>query len=469
MSRFHIVGIGGPGMSAIAIVLTQMGHEVSGSDSRETPVLGSLRVLGVRVNVGHDPNVVLGCDAVTFSAAIPGNNIELEAARQNKIALLTRGQILADICGRKKSIGVAGTHGKTTTSSMLMLMLLDADMEPSFIIGGDVMDVGTGARWSTGSMLVVEADESDGTHRQIPLTGTILTNIDVDHLDHFGNLDGIVAGFDSYLSGITGPRVICLDDERCARLVQKHPAITYGIDSDAEMKATRITFEHGMSAFDVIRRDVDGIEYRSLGRVVLPLRGRHNVLNALGALTMAMALGVSLESAVRTLARFGGVGRRFDLRGVDAGVTFVDDYAHLPAEIESVLTGARDDSDSWGRVVAVFQPNRYNRMSVLSPMYADAFVPADVVVITDIFSSGTTPIPGVTGKLVVNAVLDSHPRAKVVWLPERTGLIDYLASELCPGDLCISMGCGDIGTLPDEIIFRRAEIRAAAEAKTSSA
>lgn len=460
MSRIHVVGVGGPGMSAIATVLTQMGHEVSGSDIRETPILNSLRALGVRINVGHDGNAVFGCDTVTASPAIPSDNIELVAARQNKIAVFTRGQMLSDICGEKKSIGVAGTHGKTTTSSMLMMMLLDAGMNPSFIIGGDVLDVGTGAQWSTGEMLVVEADESDGTHRQLPLTGTILTNIDIDHLDHFGSLDGIFAGFDSYLTGISGPRVLCLDDVGCAQLSQKHEVMSYGIDSDAQMKATRIIFEHGTCAFDVDRRNDDGSGYRTLGRVVLPLRGQHNVLNALGALTMAMALGVTFDGAAQTLGRFGGVARRFDHRGIESGITFVDDYAHLPAEISSVLAGARDVSDSWKRVVAVFQPNRYNRMSVLSPSYADAFISADVVVITDIYPSGTTPIPGVTGKLVVNAVLDSHPRTNVVWLPERAQLANFLASELRPGDLCISMGCGDIATLPDEIISRRAQMRA---------
>lgn len=442
-------------MSAIAIVLAEIGHVVSGSDIRELPVLETLRRHGLIINVGHDVSVVVGCDAVIASSAIPSNNIELEAARQNKITVLTRAQILADICSNKISIGVAGTHGKTTTSSILMLMLADADLQPSYIIGGDVTDVGTGAGWSAGSILVVEADESDGTHIQLPLAGTILTNIDVDHLDHFVNLDGIVASFDDYLSGIDGPKVICLDDVHCAQLAPQHHVITYGISSRAQMKATRIVFADGASEFDVEQLNYEGSGYRTLGRVALPLRGQHNVLNALGAMTMAMQLGVSFDSAVHTLGRFGGVARRFEHRGEDAGVIFVDDYAHLPTEIRAVLSGARDDSDSWKRIVAVFQPNRYNRMSVLSPAYVDAFVAADVVVITEIFPSGTTPIPGVTGKLVVDAILEAHPQAHVVWLPEREQLINFLATELSAGDLCISMGCGDIATLPDQIIARR--------------
>lgn len=455
MNRLHVIGVGGPGMSAIAIVLAQMGNDVSGSDIRESTVLDSLRALGVQINVGHDAQVVIGCDAVTHSPAIPSGNIELQAAHQHGIEVLTRAQMLADLCAKKTSIGVAGTHGKTTTSSMLMLMLADAGMHPSFVIGGDVVDVGTGARWSTGSILVVEADESDGTHRQLPLAGTILTNIDTDHLDHFGTIDRITTDFDDFLGGVTGPKVLCMDDARCAQLARSHQSTTYGIETAADVRAIEIQFAHGSSEFDVQTRSNGGSAYRTLGHVVLPLRGRHNVLNALGALTMAMTLGVTFESAARTLNRFGGVARRFDLRGVDAGVTFIDDYAHLPAEIKSVLQGARDASDSWNRVVAVFQPNRYNRMSILSPSYADSFLGADVVVITEIYPSGTTPIPGVTGKLVVNAVLDTHPKAQVVWLPQRAQLVSYLASHLQSGDLCISMGCGDIASLPDEIISRR--------------
>ncbi|MEO8362951.1 MAG: UDP-N-acetylmuramate--L-alanine ligase [Ilumatobacteraceae bacterium] len=455
MSRIHVVGVGGPGMSAIATVLAQMGNQVSGSDIRESSVLDTLRQLGVPINVGHDPSVVKGCDVVTASSAIPTDNVELEAARQNNISVLTRGQMLAEICAQKSSIGIAGTHGKTTTASMLMLMLKEADLNPSFIIGGDVLDVSAGAQWTTGSLLVVEADESDGTHSQLPLHGTVLTNVDIDHLDYFGDFEGIFAGFDSYLSKISGPKVICMDDKRSAELSRRHESITYGIQSDADVKATRIVYEHGTSAFDVERREGTGSVYTKLSRIVLPLRGQHNVLNALGALTMAMSLGVTFESGAKALSKFKGVSRRFEPRGLNGGVTFIDDYAHLPAEIRAVLTGARDSSDTWNRVVAVFQPNRFNRMSVLSPEYADAFVPADVVVITDIYPSGTTPIPGVTGKLVVNAVLDSHPRAHVAWIPQRPQLVDYLASQLHPGDLCISMGCGDIAFLPDEVIRQR--------------
>ncbi len=449
--RLHVVGAGGPGMSAIAIALAEMGHHVSGSDIRERPVLERLRAADVVLNVGHRRDVVHGVDAVTASTAIPSNNIELDEARTIGVPVLTRAGMLASICAMARSLAVAGTHGKTTTTSMLMLILAEAGWRPSFVIGGDVTDIGTGAQWTGGEWFVVEADESDGTHLELPLHGTVLTNVDVDHLDHYGTFAGIVAGFDRYLSHIDGPKVLCGDDPVCAELAVRHGATTYGTGESCDVRAVDVVAHHGVSTFTVLRGDT------VLGAIELPLRGIYNVRNATGALTMALAIGVPFDVAARALGKFGGVARRFDVRGTDGGATLVDDYAHVPAEIDAVLTAARDSDDGWQRVVAVFQPNRFNRMAVMSPEYASAFRSADLVVLTDIYASGTTPIPGVTGKLVVNAVLDAHPDTRLVWLPKRGDLIDYLAGELRAGDVCISMGCGDIATLPDEVLERRAE------------
>ncbi|MCB0983174.1 MAG: UDP-N-acetylmuramate--L-alanine ligase [Ilumatobacter sp.] len=454
--RLHVVGVGGPGMSAIAIVLAEMGHHVSGSDLRDRPVLDRCRAAGVDVLVGHDPAVVHGCDAITWSTAIPERNVERVEADVAGVPSLHRSGMLASICAQAQSLGVAGTHGKTTTTSMLMLMLAEAGLRPSFVIGGDVTDMGTGAQWTGGEWFVVEADESDGTHLTLPLHGTILTNVDVDHLENWGTFDAILDGFDRYLSGIAGPKVLCLDDPNCAGLAARHGAITYGTDAAADYRAVDIAAEHGSFTFDVEHQGA------RLGTVSLPLRGMHNVRNATGALAMAMTVGVPFDVAAAALAKFGGVARRFDVRAVDGGATLVDDYAHIPTEIRAVLAGARASGDGWRRVVAVFQPNRYNRMALLWPEYADAFVDADLVVLTEIFPSGTTPIPGVTGKLVVNAVLDAHPSTRLVWLPRREDLVDFLARELGEGDVCISMGCGDVATLPDEVAARRAERRAVA-------
>ena len=453
--RVHIVGVGGPGMSAVATVLAEMGHQVSGSDIRRSELTTRLENLGITINIGHNPEVVLGCDFVTGSPAIAESNIEYQKARDLNIRVLSRAETLASICRCATSVGVAGTHGKTTTSSMLTTILLGAGKNPSYLIGGDVISLNRGASWSNSELFVVEADESDGTHAQLPLAATILTNIDIDHLDHFKTQAAIEQSFFDYVGNIAGPRVLCLDDPACALIAQTHNAITYSVNdkSSADFVATSIKFKNGSSSFGVAQNL--GSQSVELGRINLPLRGHHNVSNALAALAMAMQFGVEFEQAAQALSNFGGVARRFDVQGVDHGATFVDDYAHLPNEISAVLSGVRDESDNWSRVVAVFQPNRFNRMSVISHLYADSFVAADLVVITDIYSSGTEPISGVTGQLVVDAILESHPNSRVIYQPSRTNLVEFLADEIKDGDLCISMGCGDISSLPSEVIARR--------------
>ena len=448
--RYHVVGVGGPGMSAIALVLAEMGHRVSGSDIRELPVLERLRAAGVEIVIGHDRALVHGVDAVTYSTAIPEHNIELDEARLTGVTVLRRAGMLAAICARARSLGVAGTHGKTTTSSMLMLVLADAGRRPSFVIGGDVADMGTGAQWTGGEWLVVEADESDLTHVELPLHGTILTNVDADHLEHYGTFERIVEGFEQYLAQVAGPKVLCADDPTCARLAAElgegRDVVTYGTAPDAVYRVVDVRSDHGSQSFTVTRGAV------AVGRFELPLRGLHNASNATAVVAMATELGIEGAIIARALARFGGVARRFDVRGTMNGATLVDDYAHVPAEIAAVLEAAATSGDDWRRIVAVFQPNRFRRMAVLSPEYRDAFARADLTVITDIYPSGDAPIPGVTGKLVVNAILDAHPDQRVAWIPRRSDLADYLAAELRPGDVCISMGCGDIAGLPEEIL-----------------
>ncbi len=436
-------------MSAVAIALAEMGHRVSGSDLRERPVLDRLRAAGVDVTIGHDRQLVHGVDAVTASTAVPARNIELDEARTAGVTTLSRAGMLASITARSKSLAVAGTHGKTTTSSMLMLILAEAGLRPSFVIGGDVTDVGTGAQWTETDWMVVEADESDGTHLELPLHGTILTNVDVDHLDHYGTFEGIVDGFDRYLAQIPGPRVVCGDNPVAADLAARHGALTYGLSEGVDVRAVDLAPTSGSFEFGLER---DGSR---LGTVTLPLRGRHNVANATGAAAMALEIGVSFDDVAEALSRFGGVARRFDVHGTDGGATFVDDYAHLPTEIAAVLAAARNSGDGWRRVVAVFQPNRFNRIAEIWREYENAFVDADVVVLTDIFSSGTTPIPGVTGRLVVNAVAEAHPEQRVVWLPRRADLIHFVSQLAGDGDVVISMGCGDIATFPTEVLDAR--------------
>ncbi len=329
--RLHVIGAAGPGMSAIALALAQMGHHVSAVDLRERSVLDRLRAAGVTVHIGHKRAHVVGCDAVTASTAIPSDLNELDEARKLGITVLSRAGMLASICAQAKSLAVAGTHGKTTTTSMLMLILAEAGLRPSFVIGGDVNDMGTGAQWTDGEWFVVEADESDGTHLELPLFGTILTNIDIDHLDYYGSIEAIEQAFDRYLSQIPGPKVVCADNPRSAALAARHDALGYGMSASSEVRAVNVRADGGSFRFDVER---DG---STLASVHLPLRGEHNVVNATGAFAMAIELGVAPAIAATALGKFGGVARRFDVRGHDGGATFVDDYAHLPTEIDAVL------------------------------------------------------------------------------------------------------------------------------------
>ena len=305
-----------------------------------------------------------------------------------------------------------------------------------------------------GQWLVVEADESDGTHLELPLYGTILTNVEIDHLDHYGSYDGIIDSFDRYLAQIPGPKVLCGDDDVCVTLASRHGAITYGLSETCDVRAVEVVATTGAFTFTIEQRGPGGT-HEPLGQIALPLRGLHNVANATGVVAMALQLGVAFDDIAAALGRFGGVARRFDVQGTDRNATFVDDYAHLPTEIDAVLAAARGSGDGWQRVIGVFQPNRYNRIAEMWHEYANAFTNADLVVLTDIYPSGTIPIPGVTGKLIVNAVTEAHPELRVVWLPRRDDLVAFLSAEVRSGDVCISMGCGDIATLPGEVLDAR--------------
>jgi UDP-N-acetylmuramate--alanine ligase len=447
--RIHVVGVGGPGTSALAIILREMGHDVSGSDMYETPLLGQLRDIGVVINVPHDERVVAGCDMVTYSAAVRRTNVEIVAADRAGVSVLSRAAMLGWVAAQADTVAVAGTHGKTTTTTLLTVMLQAAGQDPGYLIGAEVPQLRRSAHWGTGPF-VVEADESDSSHRAIKPRATILTNVDVDHLDEHGSFDGIVASFDAYLGEVTGPKVVCVADPTASRLARAHGAVTYGF-ADADTTALDLEHHSGGTQF-VVRSESGSYD------VNLPLRGRHNVLNFLAAFTMAGCLGVDPRVAIEAVRGFGGVRRRFEIRAVDGGATFVDDYAHLPAEIAAVLGAARADRPAWKRVIAVFQPNRFNRMAAMSDAYRDAFIDADLVVVTDIYASGTDRIDGVTGRLVVDAVRAAHPQARVEWCKERGELVDFVAREATSGDICISMGCGDIETLPDEVVARRRDL-----------
>jgi UDP-N-acetylmuramate--alanine ligase len=441
----HVVGVGGAGMSAIASVLVAMGHRVSGSDLKESAGLERLRAEGVDVFIGHAAeNLAHDLDYVTISTAIPERNREVVVARERGIPVLRRADALAAIAATRRTVAVAGTHGKTTTSSMLALVLNEADLHPSFIIGGDVNEIGSGAIWSDGEWFVVEADESDGTFVELPREAAIVTNVEPDHLEFHGSYEALLGAFDRFLSGATGPKVVCADDPVAAELGRAVGAHTYGTAADAEFRMVGLELERWGGRFELHRAGVP------LGVVRLPLAGLHNARNACAAVAMGLLLGAPFEAARAALAKFGGVARRFEHRGEIDGITFIDDYAHLPTEVAAALAAAR--SGGWKRIVCVFQPHRYSRTASLWQDFGDAFVDADVLAVTDVYASGETPRPGISGKLIVQRVLDDHPWARLAYLPHRVDVVTFLRAELRPGDLCLTLGAGDLTSLPDELL-----------------
>jgi UDP-N-acetylmuramate--alanine ligase len=442
-TSIHVVGAGGAGMSAIAAVLAGMGHRVSGSDMKESAGLARLRAMGVDISVGHAPdNLADGLEYVTISTAVPERNLEVRVAHERGIPVLRRAEILAGIAATRHTIAVAGTHGKTTTASMLALVLIEAGVNPSFIIGADVNEIGTGAVWDDGEWFVVEADESDGTFLELPRQAAIVTNVEPDHLEYYGSVEALDAAFERFLVETDGPTVVCADDPKAAELGARVGAETYGtspgaswsmVDLRAVGTGSTFTLHHGGQV---------------VGSIHLPLAGAHNARNACAAAVTALLVGASFDHVRSALARFAGVARRFEHRGEVAGITFIDDYAHLPTEVSAALEAAQG---RWSRVVAVFQPHRYSRTAALWADFADAFEGADLLVMTDVYAAGETPRPGVSGMLVAGAVLDAHPRRRLAYMPRRHDVVDFLSRELKPGDLCLTLGAGDLTSLPDEL------------------
>jgi UDP-N-acetylmuramate--alanine ligase len=446
--RIHVVGVGGAAMNGIATVLATMGHAVSGSDLAESPVLDRLRGQGIAVSVGHDADhVPPGVELVAVSTAIPPTNPELLEARRRGVTVSSRAGVLGAIAAQRRSVAVAGTHGKTTTSSLLAAILERGGVRPSFIIGGEVLDFDGGARWDDGELFVTEADESDGTFLELPRRAAIVTSIEPDHLDHYGgDFERLLAAFKTFLADTSGPTVVCADDVYAAELGRAVGSIGYGEATDADY---RIEVHEGPGLGIDFSVHHDGSR---VATVHLPLSGGYNARNACGALAMATELGVPVDVSVAALEAFRGVARRFERRGEVGGVTFIDDYAHIPTEVAGAVRAAVDGG--WRRVVAAFQPHRYSRTEALWPSFADAFEGADLLAITDVYPAGEPPRPGVSGKLVVDAVLERHPWKRVAYLPTLDDLVGFLARELRPGDLCLTLGAGDLTTVPDAVQAR---------------
>jgi UDP-N-acetylmuramate--alanine ligase len=436
----HFVGIGGAGMSALAELVLRAGGQVSGCDAALGESVQKLASLGVPLSNGHDPAHVRDCVAVVTTSAVPQDHPELAAARARGVPVLKRAQALGAIVNRGTVVGIAGTHGKTTTTAMATAILAQADMDPTALAGGRVSAWGGGLRLGGDRLFVVEADEYDRSFLALDPALVVLTSVEADHLDIYGDLAGVEEAFAQFLARVPEEGMIaaCHDDEgarRVAGRLERH-VLWYGTEEGAQLRAENISWRGARSSFDVMRGAA------TLGRIDLGVPGEHNVRNALGAIAAASFLGVGFEAAQRALAEFTGVARRFQQLGEAGAVLFIDDYAHHPTEITATLNAARG-AHPQQRIVAVFQPHLYSRTRDLATEFGQALAGADVVYLTDIFPAREQPIPGVTGELLAaSARAAGAPDVRYHGtLPE---LEAALAAELRAGDVCIAMGAGNI-------------------------
>jgi UDP-N-acetylmuramate--alanine ligase len=441
----HFIGIGGIGMSGIAEIMMRTGYTVQGSDAKASANTERLEKLGAKIFVGHDPANVEGAYAVVYSTAVKPDNPEMVAARDKRLPLVRRAEMLAELMRLQFSVAVGGTHGKTTTTSMIASLLDAGGLDPTVVNGGIINTYGTNAKVGTGEWIVVEADESDGTFLKLKSTCAVVTNIDPEHLDHYGDFDAVKKAFRDFVENIPfyGFAAICTDHaevQAMAARVENRRLVTYGVNPQAEVRAENITMGPDGARYDAVIRPLDAEPMRFEG-LHLPMAGHHNVLNSLAAIAVARELGLD-EAAIRKgLAEFGGVKRRFTTTGVANGVRVVDDYGHHPVEIASVLKAARAVTE--GKVVAVVQPHRYTRLRDLFDEFSACFADADVVLVADVYAAGEQPIEGVSKDSLVDGLRRyGHRRALPLGAPaELAGLVK---DETAPGDLVVLLGAGDI-------------------------
>lgn len=439
----HLIAIGGAGMAAIAEVLHEMGHRVRGSDMNPSTALDRLQSLGIDAVVGHDVANVASPTIAMKSTAVPDSNVEVQELERRGIRVRHRGEILAGIAALRKTVAVAGTHGKTTTTSMLAVICEHAQIEPSYIIGGVVPDLGRGARWGMGEWFVLEADESDGSGFGLNHTVSIVTNVERDHLEFYGTEENMRAAFGKFVAA-SPVAVVCLDDPGAAEFASGSNVVTYGTTDGATYQMIDIERGTASVGFDLVRSG------ELLGTISVPMPGLHNALNAAGATAAAMEMGLTFQAAKAALAGFSGVRRRFDARGTAGGVTFVDDYAHLPTEVRVAVAAGTDTGHE--RVVAIFQPHRFSRTESIWEEFEGAFDGADLLVLTDIYPSGEKPRAGITGELIVEAVQRGSGHPEIIYHQDRSTLPAALLDILKPGDLCLTLGAGDLVDIPDEVL-----------------
>ena len=442
----HFVGIGGIGMSGIAEVLVNLGYSVQGSDQADSANVKRLREKGVKIAIGHAAQNLVGAQVVVVSSAIKHDNPELIAARAQRLAVVRRAEMLAELMRLKSCIAIAGTHGKTTTTSMVAALLDAGGFDPTVINGGIINAYGTNARLGAGEWMVVEADESDGTFLKLPADIAIVTNVDPEHLDHFKTFDAVQDAFRAFVENVPfyGFSVMCTDHPVVQNLVghiEDHRIVTYGENPQADVRLVDLTHAGGSSLFTIVLRERAGQSLHEIKNVTLPMPGRHNALNATAAVAVAHELGVGDDAIREALAKFGGVRRRFTRTGIWNGVTIIDDYGHHPVEIAAVLKAARESTK--GQVIAVVQPHRYTRLAALFEQFCTCFNDADVVIVAHVYAAGETPIEGVDRDALVQG-LRTHGHRQVVALDSPEQLASLVAGMAEPGDYVVCLGAGSI-------------------------
>jgi UDP-N-acetylmuramate--alanine ligase len=442
MQKYHLIGIGGIGMSGLAKLLKQQGHDVQGSDLAPSYVTENLRELGIPVFLGHDCTHVPKGAHVIFNTDIRGSNPELMLAQEQGYPLMHRSDLLVFLASKQDTLAVTGTHGKTTTSSLLAHLFLSACMDPSFAIGGIMQSVQTNARFGSSSYFVLEADESDGTFVKYPYYGACVTNIDTDHLAYFGSWDKLVSAFDLFLKRSKNPDTLfyCKDDPTLALLAPT--GVSYGFSQDADLRAMHFRQEQDKIVFDI---DFRGKRYTS---VEVSLAGRHNALNAMAAFGLALACGLSEEQVRLGLSSFKGVKRRLEKKKMVNGVVFFDDYAHHPTEIEATLKALKETRQA-NKVVALFQPHRYSRMRYVLDEIGPSFASADSVIVTDLYTAGEMPVPGVSTEVLYEKIKRVF-HGPCHYIP-RERLYKEVWQYAAFGDIVITLGAGDITYLSEEV------------------
>ncbi len=449
IGTIHFIGIGGIGMSGIAEVMHNLGYRVQGSDVAESAVVEGLRARGIPVAIGQVAENLGDAVVVVTSTAIKRGNPEVEAAYAARIPVVRRAEMLAELMRLKSTVAVAGTHGKTTTTSMIAAMLDAGGVDPTVINGGIINSYGSNARLGASDWMVVEADESDGSFLRLDGTIAVVTNIDPEHLDHYGDFDAVKDAYVEFIENVPfyGAAVLCLDHPEVQALlprIRDRRIVTYGFSAQADVRGINVAPEAGANRFEVIIRHRDGT-VRSVEDIVLPMSGRHNVQNALAAVAVAIELGLDDATIQRGFAAFGGVKRRFTKVGDVDGVAIIDDYGHHPVEIRAVLAAAREGVTqvSGARVIAVCQPHRYSRLGGLMDEFAQAFNDADIVYVTPVYAAGEAPVEGVSAQALVARLIERGHRAAAA-IDRAPDLAEALAVEIRAGDIVVCLGAGDI-------------------------